>query len=107
MQFNSSINSCHLPLVYIKSSYSSSSICEEIPKIRTTISCLLSLKLRPFNDSNWGGCVDTRKSIARYYIYLGDSLISWKSKKQPIISRFSTEAEYRELATTVCELQWL
>ncbi|KAA0050766.1 putative mitochondrial protein [Cucumis melo var. makuwa] len=42
-----------------------------------------------------------------YYFYLGDSLISWRSKKQSVVSRSSTESEYRAFADTTAELLWL
>ena len=41
------------------------------------------------------------------FTMLGSSLISWKTKKQPTISRSSTEVEYRSLAALTSELQWL
>lgn len=56
---------------------------------------------------HWGSCQVTRKSSNCFCIYLGESLIAWKSRKQSTKSRSSTEAEYRALAVVTNELLWI
>uniref|UniRef100_A0A7N2LA46 Reverse transcriptase Ty1/copia-type domain-containing protein n=1 Tax=Quercus lobata TaxID=97700 RepID=A0A7N2LA46_QUELO len=65
-----------------------------------------NLHIKSFCDADWAGCPNTRRSLTSYAVYLGDSLISWRSKKRGEVSRSSAEVEYRAMASVAFEITW-
>ena len=63
-----------------------------------------TLELCSYSDSNWAGDPTDRRSTTGFCFFLGNYLISWRNKKQYIVSRSSTKAEYRALADITFEL---
>lgn len=47
---------------------------------------------------------DIRKFITGFCVFLDQSLISWKRKKQRMFSRSSVEFEYKAMAAARCEI---
>jgi hypothetical protein len=68
----------------------------------------VSLKLQGWSDSNYAGDLDDRKSTSGYVFMLGTGAISWSSKKQPIVTLSTTEAEFvAAAASCACQCIWL
>ena len=52
------------------------------------------LQLKGYTDADWGGDLDEKKSTSGYVFLLGNSAITWCSKKQTYIAFLAKEAEF-------------
>ncbi|KAL5823894.1 hypothetical protein ACOSQ4_021794 [Xanthoceras sorbifolium] len=64
------------------------------------------ISLTVFTDADWGSCLDDRKSTSGLCVFLGQNLVTWGARKQKVVARSSTEAEYRALAQAATEVIW-
>jgi hypothetical protein len=66
-----------------------------------------NLDVEGYSDADWGGNIDDRKSTSGYCVFVGRNLVSWRSKKQSVVARSTAEAEFRAMASGLCELMWI
>ena len=59
------------------------------------------LGVESYTDADWAGCLGDRRSTSGYCTFVGGNLVTWRSKKQPMVALSSAEAEYRAMARGV------
>ena len=69
-----------------------------------SLAACLELRLKSYCEADWAVCPEARRSISGFCVFLGDSLISWKRKKQQVVSRSSAKPEYRAMAIVTSEI---
>ncbi|CAL5408817.1 unnamed protein product [Camellia sinensis] len=60
-----------------------------------------------FTDSDYAGDSNDRKSTSGYVFMMGSGVISWSSRKQPIVTLSTTEAEFVAATSCACQAIWL
>ncbi|CAM8951770.1 unnamed protein product [Rhodiola kirilowii] len=64
-------------------------------------------KIEVYTDADWAGSASDRRSTSAYCTFVWGNLVTWRSKKQHVVSRSSAEAEYRAMALGICEVMWI
>ncbi|BFG20642.1 hypothetical protein CerSpe_069160 [Prunus speciosa] len=91
------LEAAHLVLRYVK----------RAPGQGIFLSANSPIQSNAFCDTDWARCRDTRRSTTGYCVFLGDSLVCWKTKKQTTVSRSSAEDEYRSMAMSLPQFKIL
>jgi len=71
------------------------------------LGCNGSTEVVGYCDADWAGDRADRRSTTGYCTFIGGNLVTWKSKKQKVVSCSSAEAEYRAMLKLTNELVWI
>jgi hypothetical protein len=93
---------CHLRVIKIIMSY-----LVLTPKLGLWYPKGLHFELIGYSDADYAGYKVNRKSTSGTYQILGQSLVSWLSKKQNFVAQSMTEAEYVTTGSCCAQLLWM
>ena len=79
----------------------------EAPGQGVWMGCNKSTEIVGYCDADWAGDRIDRRSTTGYCTFIGGNLVTWKSKKQKVVSCSSAEAEYRAMRKLTSELIWI
>ena len=65
------------------------------------------LEIVGFFDSDYAGCLDSRKSTSSYIFMFAGRVFSWSSTKQKTVATSTMEAEYIACFHTTSQAMWI
>ena len=65
------------------------------------------VRVTAFADSSWANDIDTRRSRYGYAVYVGKSLVSWRSKLHAAVALSTAEAEYCAATEAAKHIKWV
>ncbi len=65
------------------------------------------LDVHGYCDSDWGSCLQSRKSTSGFVFLFGGGAVSWECKKQTVVATSSSEAEYIAAFNGAREAIWI
>ena len=63
-----------------------------IPGKRLLFSKTSNLDVEAYTNADWAGCMSDMRSTSKYRTFVGDNLVTWRSKKQSIMTRSCAKA---------------
>lgn len=69
--------------------------------------CMRYKIFQAYANADWVGNINDRKSTTSFYVFLGASILTWKSKRQSVLACFTVETKYRVMAQDTAKIVWL
>jgi len=66
-----------------------------------------NLNLEAYVDADFAQCKERRKSVTGYVVRMCGGAISWRSRKQPVVTLSTMEAEYVAASEVAREIVWI
>ena len=54
-----------------------------------------------YSDADYAGDLDSARSTSGFAMFIGSSLVSWASRRQPVVAKSTTEEQVEDKAFTL------